>query len=232
MSVEGQSPGNERENLLAACFICQVLDEDARRELSSFAYRRSFEAGEQIFERGSPGQSMMTIVAGEVRISVPRTGNRSFVLAELGAGQVFGEIALLDGGERTADVTAVTRCEVLVLERRDVLALLERHPAAAIKLLSLLCTRLRQSDERMAELAFLDVPSRLARAILRAAGEGSRRPARLAASQTELANMVGSSRENVNRCLKSWQKRGLVDFKDGWLVVTDRDGLHQVGGAD
>ncbi|MEX6505771.1 Crp/Fnr family transcriptional regulator [Jiella sp. M17.18] len=221
--------GEDREKLLSGCFIFQALDERDRRELASYAYCKSYRAGEPIFLMGSAGQSMMAIVAGSVRISVVTPNAREIVLADLSKGEVFGEMALIDGGERSALATALTNTTLLVLDRRDVFALLERQPKSALKLLELLCKRLRQSDERMTELAFLDVPSRLARTLIRAIDSPGcpvcAQGAKLSFSQSELANMIGSSRENVNRCLKAWQRRGVIDMKNGWLIIPDRAAL-------
>ncbi|MCB8837535.1 Crp/Fnr family transcriptional regulator [Aurantimonas sp. VKM B-3413] len=219
----------DRERLLGSCVIFQALDERNRRELASYAFTRRYQAGDPIFQMGSPGQSMMAIVVGTVRISVITHKAREIVLTDLNPGEVFGEMALIDGGERSAAATALTNCTLLVLERRDVFALLERHPKSALKLLELLCHRLRRSDERMTELAFLEIPARLAKALLRAIESPGchvgKQGAKLAMSQTELANIIGSSRENVNRCLKAWQRRGLVDLRNGWLIVPDKAAL-------
>lgn len=227
MTITDEPHRTDKQRLLGACFVFRALDDPARRELASHAYARSCRAGETIFRMGDAGQAMMAVARGTVRISVPTPGARQFVIADLAAGEVFGEIAVLDGGARSADATALTNCELVVLERRDVLALLERHPQAALKLLALLSARLRATDERMTEIAFLDVPTRLARTLLRAtAGSpGNASVQRLSLSQSELAAMVGSTRENVNRCLGAWQRGGLVELRSGWLVIIDRAAL-------
>ena len=176
---------DERDALLGACFVFRALDAPARRELASYAYPKEHAAGAPIFRMGSPGQSMMAIVAGSVRISVTTRKGREIALADLSAGEVFGEIALIDGGERCADATALTRCTLLALDRRDVFAMLERHPASALKLLEMLCQRLRHTDERMAEIAFLDIPTRLAHALLQG-DRGARLPDRPQRRQARL----------------------------------------------
>jgi CRP/FNR family cyclic AMP-dependent transcriptional regulator len=161
-----------------------------------------------------------------VRISLPTHKGREIVLADMPAGEVFGEIALLDGKERSADATALTKCELLVLERHDVLPFLENNPAACLRLMELLCARIRRSDERMADIAFFDIPARLAKTLLRLAAEGSgKRPTKLSVSQSDLAKMIGGTRENVNRCLRDWQKRGILDIKEGWTTILKPDAL-------
>lgn len=229
MTIVDSRAGPDKIRLLRDCLIFRSLDEAARQELAGRAYFKRFAAKEPIFQMGSPGQSMMAIASGVVRISAPMESGREIILADLPAGEVFGEVAMLDGKERSAGATALTNCELLVLERRDVVALIRHDPDAALRLLELLCGRLRRSEERMTEIAFLEVPARLARTLIRAAAEAAERsrvqPVKLSLAQGELARMIGSSRENVNRCLKEWQRHGLIDLKDGWLLVLDPQGL-------
>lgn len=234
MTVSGEGGQDEKARLLGGSFIFKALDEAATRELASYAQLRQVRAGSPIFHMGDPGTSLMAIAAGTVRISMLTPTAREVVLAELTAGDVFGEVALLDGGDRSADALAITNCALVVLERRHFLRVLEGQPKLAVRLIELLCARLRRSDARMLELSFLDLPSRLARTLIRATtptGEGARPLAKLSLSQTVLANMVGSSRENVNRCLRGWQKSGVIDLRDGWLVILDRAALEALGMA-
>src|SRR4051812_48940050 len=221
------TPHTERgRKLLDQSSLFRALDEAARQALGARARPRSYAAGERIFTVGAPGQSMMAVLVGTVRISLPTHKGREIVLADMPAGEVFGEIALLDGKERSADATALTNCELLVLERQDVLPFLQNNPAACLRLMELLCARIRRSDERMADIAFFDIPARLAKTLLRLAGEASgRKPTRLAVSQSDLAKMIGGTRENVNRCLRDWQKRGILDIKEGWTTLLKPDAL-------
>lgn len=224
---------DKKTNLFQRSLIFQALDEHTKAELADMAHMRHFKAGEVITAMGAPGDSMMAIAEGNVRISVSTPTGRDVILAELTTGEVFGEIALLDGGERSADAQAQTNCTLIVLERRSLLAVVNSRPDLALKLIEMLCARLRRSDERMMELAFLQLPARLAKALLRStplpsSGVRQQTLAKLSISQTEMANMVGSSRENVNRCLRKWQASGLVNLKDGWLIILDRGGLERL----
>ena len=153
----------------------------------------------------------MLVRTGSVRISHPSTEGRSFLLAELGPGAVFGEIALLDGGPRSADVTAVSRRTLLVFERRDFVPLLEHNWPLAEAVLKMVCERLRRADAYIADLAFSDLPG----AARQDAGRprparAGRRSRRSTTRQGALAAMIGGSREAVNRCLRKWQKTGLI----------------------
>jgi CRP/FNR family transcriptional regulator, cyclic AMP receptor protein len=186
-----------------------------------------------IFHSGSPGQSMMAVLTGSVRLSVPSAQGKEIVLADLEPGDVFGEIALLDGKERTADAMALTNCDLMMLERRDVLPFLERHPEVALKLMEVLCEKLRRTNEQLSELTFLELPARLAKVLLRVmrrnpVPSGSQRNVKLAVSQRELGSMIGGTRESVNRCLGEWQRRGIVKLKEGWIVVLSPDALTEL----
>ena len=225
-----------KEKLLNRSFIFKALDEQNRRDLAAFAHIKHFAAGDVIFTMGGSGQSMMAIAEGIVRVDMMTPGGRDVTLTELGAGDVFGEIALLDGGERSANVRAVTNCTLVVLERRSLLDTLQRNPKLSIRLIELLCERVRRSDERMMEIAFLDLPARLARLLLRltvAAPASADKPvSRLSLSQSELAKMITNTRENVNRCLRKWQRARIVDLKNGWLIIEDRMALEAVAEGD
>jgi CRP/FNR family transcriptional regulator, cyclic AMP receptor protein len=185
-----------------------------------------------IFLKGSPGESMMAVVTGEVKISAPAADGREIVLAMMGEGEVFGEIALLDGSDRTADATAVTNCTLLVLHRRDFLPFLNAHPGVAIRLLRVVCRRLRRTTEQVEDLLFLNLPSRLAKKLLHLGGANDERPRDRATiirqSQREIGNLVGLSRESINKQLSRWQKDGLLTLRDGMIVLDDLDALRQI----
>lgn len=204
--------------LLERGALFRALGERERIDLAAHARPRTFAANQPIFHLGEPGFSMMGVVVGTVRISLPTPKGRDIILADLPAGELFGEIALLDGKPRSANAAALTNCELLVLERRDVLPFLERSPTACLNLMQLLCGRIRRSDERMAEIAFFDLPARLARVLLRYPAQGRGSP-KLSLSQRELAEMSGSTRENVNRCLRDWQRHGILELKDRWTII-------------
>jgi CRP-like cAMP-binding protein len=191
---------------------------------------RHFAAGDTIFLMGSPGNSMMAVLRGTVRISVPSPEGREIVLAILQPGEVFGEIALLDGKERTADARAMTACDLAVVERRDVMEFLERQPDAWPRLVEVLCRRLRATDLHMAEVAMQPLPVRLAKVLLRIAhSETLGRPAdRVQVSQRDLGNIVGAARESVNKCLSEWQRSGWVRIEGMSITISDRAMLEQM----
>ena len=217
--------------LLEKCALFSALNELGRRELVSHAWPRSVAAGEPICHLGDPGHNMMAIVVGTVRISLPTVRGREIILADLPAGELFGEIAMLDGKSRSANAKALTKCELLVLERRDVLPVLEKYPAACLRMMEILCARIRRSDERMSDIAFFDLPVRLAKTLLHYPPQGHG-PAKLSLSQRELAEMAGGTRENVNRCMREWQRRGILELRDRWTIILKPDVLRGLVGED
>ena len=204
--------------LLQKCTLFAALDKKGRQELAMYAHARSFAAGQSICRLGDRGDTMMAVVAGTVRVSLPTAKGKELILADLPPGELLGEIALLDGRPRSANVTALTNCELMILERRDVLPFLERNPKFCLNLMELLCARVRRSDERMYDIAFFDLPLRLAKTLLRCARQGGG-TMKLSMSQHELAEMACGTRENVNRCLRGWQRQGILDLRDRWTII-------------
>ena len=236
MATKPASAVDDARRLLGECALFRGLTADERSVLVARAHVRKFDAGGTIFLIDSPGESMMAILEGNVRISVPSPEGKEVILAILHPGEVFGEIALLDGKGRTADARAMTACSVAVLDRRDVLAFFERHANAWPKLVEVLCERLRRTDQHLAEMALLEVPSRLAKTLLRLlvlAGDtkGNAAP-KIALTQRELGNIVGASRESVNKCLNEWQRRGIVTIQDNFITIANRGVLEQMADPD
>jgi CRP-like cAMP-binding protein len=219
---------------LAECTLFRGLSDSEKDALAGRARLRRFEAGETIFLMGSLGNSMMAVLSGDVRISVPSADGREIVLAILHENEYFGEIAMLDGKERTADARAMTSCMLAILERRDMLALFERHPGAWARMVDVLCERLRATDQHVAEIALLKLPTRLAKALLRAIkpGGGADRPVAIPLSQRELGALVGAARESVNRCLREWQRSGLLRVDGNTITILDRTTLEEIAHQD
>ena len=179
---------------------------------------------------------MMAVLRGDVKISIPSAAGKEVVLAVLHSGDVFGEIAMLDGKKRSADANALTACDLAVLHRRDVLAALESNPAAWLGLIEVLCRRLRRTDQHLVELALLEVPVRVAKALLRAVDGERQSSAHVSPdfrlSQRELGNMVGATRESVNKCLHEWQRNGTIRMEKRVIKIADRAALEAVAEAE
>ena len=205
-------------------------DLDALLSHARFEHHR---AGAVIFSKGSPGRSMMAVLEGSIRISSTAGGGREVVLAILHAGEIFGEIALLDGGERTADAIAMNDCDILIIDHRDFIPFLERRGDLCVKLLRILCRRLRQTDEQVEAALFERLEGRVAKALMRLAadetsGRKSTGPVRLRVTQQELAGMVGASRESVNKQLHVWVRGGFLELGKRQIVIRDPSVLEEL----
>jgi CRP-like cAMP-binding protein len=237
--VEGisRSAQEEARKLLADCTLFRGLSADQRKILVARARVRAFSTGDVIFLMGSPGDSMMAVLNGNVRISTASSEGKEIVLAIMHPGDVFGEIALLDGKGRTADAKAMTACNLAILERRDVLSFFEHHPGAWLGLVQVLCQRLRFSTEQLTEVALLDLPMRLAKTLLRMApvgldGQPARSAPKIHLSQRELGNIVGATRESVNKCLREWQHSGMIKIEDNLITIKNRPALETLAELD
>ena len=222
----------EARGLLGNCSLFSGLSAEERAAIVARARIRSFNAGEIIFTIGSPGDQMMALLSGTIRISLPSADGKELFLTIIQPGEVFGELAVLDGKERSADAVAENACTLAMLSRQDILSFFERHPSAWPRLVEVLCQRLRRTDQAFAEVALLQLPIRLAKAMLRLLDHQtvSAKKAKIRFSQRELANMVGGTRESVNRCLRNWQRRGIVQISEGSIIVTNQDALEDLAG--
>lgn len=224
-------------SLLSQSPLLRTLAPAELDRLAARCVERRFADRQTIFCRGDAGSSMLIVTEGRVRISVSSAEGREVRLAIVEPGQVFGELALLDGGERSADATAMGDCVVCVLERRELLDLLRRSPEAASRLLALLCERVRATTERLEGRALIKLPVRLAR-LLRALAYGQGEPAldhprmRIALSQSELARRIGASRQKVNLHLGRWCADGLLEREGAALVIRDPARLTALAGGN
>jgi CRP/FNR family transcriptional regulator, cyclic AMP receptor protein len=195
--------------------------------LGSYMKTRKVARGTAIFAKGDAGTGLMGVLAGTVRVSVASTEGKDIVLNMFHGGDVFGEIALLDGRPRTADAVAMTDCELVIIERRDFIPFLRDQPDVMLKFIEILCSRLRRTSEQVQEVTFLNLPTRLARALLELTGasEAGAGQGRLAITQRELSQLIGRSRESTNKQLRAWEKRGWIALERGAVSVVARDKL-------
>lgn len=206
---------------LATFGLFELLSDEARAAVASRLVRRTARRGETIFAEGDPGDTVHLVLDGRVKISRAAPDGRENVLAVLGPGDMFGELSLFDPGPRTATATAVVDTGLASLSHDDLAYWLQRRPEAAQLLLGVLARRLRRTNEAMGDLVFTDVPGRVAKALLDLAARfGSPGPAGAVRvdhglTQEELAQLVGASRETVNKSLADFVSRG-------WLVLDSR----------
>ncbi|MDF1584952.1 Crp/Fnr family transcriptional regulator [Marinimicrococcus flavescens] len=218
---------------LADSDIFGSLTEEEIERLAAYAATVQVAAGQVIFQKGDSGDSIAVVVSGRVKISALSPDGREAVFTFIEPGRCFGEVALLDGKARSADATAVEASELFILKRADLLGFLERHPEIALRIIGVLCARLRRSTEMVEDAVLRNMAPRIARALLRLAGDygvscadGVRIDFKL--SQRELGSYVGLARENINRQLGLWRQEGLVSLVQGRIVLHDMERLRFV----
>ena len=219
-----------RREALRGCSLFSRLSPAELETVLSHATIRRFARGETIMRRSDPATGMAVILQGRLRISITSAEGEETSLSLLGEGEVVGEIALLDGGTRSTDVTAIEDAVLLMIQRSDFLPLLEGSSDLCLRLMQVLCARLRDANRSVQEIATLGLSERLGRVLLRLAGTyGSRndRELRLALrlSQKDLATLVGASREKVNRQLRLWEQAGALTREGGYMLIRNPDAL-------
>jgi CRP/FNR family transcriptional regulator len=218
------------EGLLRASPLFAGLDDAAWSGLAARLGTLTLERGEQLFAEGDPGDALHVVVDGKVKICRTSADGRENVLALLGPGDLLGELAVFDSQPRAATAAAIVDSSFAVLARADFDAWLAEHPAVAASLLRALAVRLRQTNEAMADLVFTDVPGRIAKTLLSLAerfGEADGSGVRVAhdLTQEELAQLVGASRETVNKALSEFAARGWLRVDGRAVVLLDVDRL-------
>lgn len=226
----GARNATERERLIRGSFIFGALGDDLIREIVRLSRVRKATKGAILFVQGDPGDAFYAVIDGRIRISLTDANGRALTLALMEPGQVFGEIALLDGLPRSAGAEALDDSELLIIERPLFLRLLAREPGLARHVIELLCDRLRQNTGRLGEQAFLDLSTRLARrlrdlAIDRGKAVDGGTLIDMKLSQSELAQMLGATREAVNKHLNAWQRESVLSLASGAITVRDMDAL-------
>ncbi len=200
--------------------------------LARLLRRRHYPRNAVIFLAGDPGSQLYLIEAGRVKIGLTSPEGQEVVLTTHGPGDFFGDLALLDGEPRSADATALEDCQLLLLGRDEFLHFLEARPRVAIALLAVLSRRLRRNARQVQDAAFLDVPARLASALLQLTqgpDEGGHDDAPWTAriTQTELAGRIGATRESVNKWLRYYERQGLIHWGKGAITVVKPDDLRR-----
>jgi CRP/FNR family transcriptional regulator, cyclic AMP receptor protein len=226
-------PRLDKRAILSTHPFFQGLAAELIEQVSSHAITRMVKGGTVIYTKGDPGNSLFAVVAGTVRISVPSMEGKDTVFNLLNEGEIFGEIALLDGRPRSAEVTAVTDCELMMINRRDFVPLMHSHPEIAFKLIDILCEKLRKTSEQVEDVMFLDLPARLAKILLKLAqtADHSAQGRKISMTQREIGQIIGMSRESTNKQLRNWEQRGWVRLERGTIDVMALDELAAVAAA-
>ena len=227
----------DKRSLLAKHYLfCDVSPQIVDR-LVELAITLKLPGGRDLFQKGDEGDALYGVISGKIGISVRSANGREVILNVIEPGDVFGEIALLDGLPRTADARAMEDCVLAKIRRRDFIPFLEREPRLGIHLLELLCERIRWTSDLIEDAAFLSLAARLAKRLLALAivygedvDDGVRIGLRL--SQSELGQMLSTSRESINKHLQEWQRHGWIRLGRSQVTVLDRQALQELVDSD
>jgi len=218
---EARGPAGGKLSVLRKHPYFADLEPEAFEQLCRYAKHATMKRGATIASKGDPGTSLFAVISGTVKISVSSPDGRNAILNLIGPGEIFGEVALLDGQSRSADATANTNCELFIIDRRDFIPFVRSQPALAMKFIELLCARLRTTSDQVEQVILQNLPGRLASALLRLtekhkAAQGGRT---IAITQQEISEMVGMTRESINKQLRAWAARDWVRLEHGAIVV-------------
>ncbi|QIN30148.1 Crp/Fnr family transcriptional regulator [Brevibacterium luteolum] len=206
------------------------LDDESTSALLKFMKPRSLRRGTVLFREGDSGNELYIVSTGKLKVGRESPDGRENLLSVVGPGEMIGELTLFDPGTRSTTVTAVSQTELLSLEHNDLMTWLEERPQAAMNLLRALAQRLRRTNDTVGDLVFSDVPGRVAKALLDLAERfGKQGPdGTLVAhdlTQEELAQLVGASRETVNKALADFAARGWLRLEARAVVILDQERL-------
>ena len=213
-----------KRSALRTSQLFQAMQPEELDAILDFAAERRYRRGQMIVQRGDAGSSMMAVLSGRVRISAVNADGKEITLNVINPGEVFGEIALLDGQPRSADASAIEDTTLLVVERRHFLPFLTSNQSLASRLLAVLCEKLRSTSLALEQIALFDLEARLARLILKLAADYGRPSAagtriEMKLSQRDISNLVAASRESVNKQLGVWRDSGVLAIDGGRIVV-------------
>jgi CRP/FNR family transcriptional regulator, cyclic AMP receptor protein len=205
------------------------LDGQIVERLVPYALTRKVKRGTLLFRKGDAGSNLYAVCAGAVRVSAPSDQGKDAIFNLFVPGEIFGEVAFLDGGPRTADAVVIESGELMVIERRDFVPLLQAYPELALRLLEVLCGRLRRTSQQVEDIVFLGLEPRLAKALLHLYGHSSSKASpKFKVTQRDISQLIGASRESVNKQLRSWQRRKWLKLERRGLVILAPDMLRRL----
>ena len=214
---------SDNVSLLQRVPLFAELSAEELDHIASVAVPRSFPRGVRVFHEGDNSDACYIVRSGDLRVTREHSDGRAIALATLSGGDIFGELAMLDGGARSASVETLADSELLALPAGDVRRLLAEHPAIAVKLIVALVRRLRETNERVARQSFQTVPSRVAGVLAQLIAEEAipedREGITVRMTQADLAQLAGTSRESVSRFLATLERAGVVSVGRGRVTV-------------
>ena len=217
-----------RADVLARTELFRGIDEATRRRIAEHAAERVVERGQCVFTQDEPGDRMYVLAEGAVKLFVSSRNGGIVELVRHRPPATFGEVALLDGGPRSASAEATERSTLLVVTRAELLRLLRTEDQVAEGLLRTLGTIVRRTTRQVTDLAFLDLQGRVARQLLVLAGDAHGTTRTRQVSQAELASMVSGARQTVNQALRSLEARGYIKTDGRCFEILDRERLERL----
>ena len=223
----------DRRELLGSVSLFASLGEKELDLLLKATTTKKLKSKEVLCRKGDPGNQLYGILSGSLKVATTGTDGKDVMFGLMGPGEVIGEIALLDGEERSATVTAVEPTELLTLHRRELTPFLEKNPRAAIALASVLAARVRQLSDRAEDRQTMPLPGRIAKRLLSLSEQYGKRPivggpVEVRMPQQDLADLVGTTRESVNKQLRAWEEEGIVELGRGRVVLKRPESLEAV----
>jgi len=204
-------------------------DEELAKLVAS-ARLRTFRRGQVVFSTGDPGDSLIVVVSGQVKVVARSADGGELTLTVLGPSATIGEVTVADGGPRSADVETLAESQLLFIPRAEVLAVCDRVPSVGRALTGAIAAALRRLTDATADLVFLDLPRRLAKMLLsQPVGEDGM--VRQQLTQEEYARQLGSTRQSVNIALRGFERRGWIEVHDRSVAVRERDALSRFAGS-
>lgn len=223
----------DRRKLLRSVSIFSSLDERELDILLQATTTHRLNPKETLFLKGDSGNQLYGILSGSLKVMATGTDGRDVIFTLMGPGEIIGEIALLDGGERSASVIAVEATELLTLHRRELVPFLESHPKAAIGLASVLAARVRRLSENAEDRQTMPLPGRIAKRLIALSERYGKHPivggpVEVRLPQQDLADLVGTSRESVNKQLRAWEEQGIIEIGRARVVLKNAEALKAV----
>lgn len=230
VSGQTRTQAFDRHSLLRDHPFFKDLGDTVIERLAPRVITSRVKKGAVIFNKGDVGSRLYAVRSGAVRISTPSEQGKDAIFNLIVPGELFGEIAFLDGGQRTADAVAIDDCELMVIERRDFIPLIQDDPELAVSLIKVLCARLRRTSEQVEDIVFLGLPNRLAKVLLHLYQPSANAvPNRkIHVTQREISQMIGVSRESANKQLQDWQRRKWLKLERGGVVIYAPDALREL----
>ena len=221
---------------LKQCELFEQLSETEAGQLNRRALTRTFKRGAVIYSPTQPGESVMVLASGRVKIKDITVGGRETIMAFIEEGELFGELALMDGDTRQEYAETVDTCQVLVIPREDLLALMETRPDIALSVTKLIGLRRRRIETRLRNLLFLPSRDRMLHILLELAEShgdrtGNRVEIRIPLSHQDIASLIGVTRETATLTLGQMQTEGLVAVSRRRIVIRDLAGLRRPAGG-